>query len=137
MEGLKRWYQYVRVEQDGLKQYEPALCIAPKIMRSGKKNAYVITLGAAYKYFMDDAKSIDYMKKACEFIWELFDMGSVLHPRQYARLAMFMQDGLVDLVKMPPKEMENKVVGEVEVTTPEGKHILNLTDDFFVNPDGG
>ena len=126
---LKRWYQYVRTEEDGQKSYEPALCIAPKRNRGdGNKNAFVVTLGAAYKYCMDDKRSKDYTSRAVQYMWDLFDMGPVMSPKKMAEYASFIQDGLYDLIKMPPKDLSKKVRGEGEMLAEGRRRSFLITD---------
>jgi len=131
MSDLRRWYQYVRVNDDGVKKYEPAMCIAAKRPRASHKNAFIISLGAAYKYLMDDAKSVEYMKKAVQFIHEHLDIGDVVSPQKFAETAWFIQDGLDELVKMPPKLLKKAVVGDGEMSIGGKRTSFDVNDYQF------
>lgn len=104
MSELKRWFQHVRGE--------PAMCLAPTVDRM-KRQAYVICLSAAFKY-----TEPEYMLKQCGVIVDMFDLGGFSSQR-LARIAAFIEDGLDELVAMPPESIfyatKPKVIGEGEL----------------------
>jgi hypothetical protein len=117
MKELKRWYQYVNGE--------PAMCIAPIFVRV-HKNAYVICLSAAHRY-----TEPEYMLRQCVRIVELFDLGTISTQR-LARIAAFIEDGLDELVKMPPEPKEApRVIGEGEALAGGERITFDVLDTMF------
>jgi len=59
---------------------------------------------------------IQVMWDACSMIHNLFDLGELTKPKM-AKIASFIEDGLDELVKMPPQPKKLVEVGEYEIIT--------------------
>lgn len=113
---LRRWYQYVNGE--------PAMCLAPMVARQ-KKNAFVIGLSSAHRY-----TEPLYMLRQCGVIIDLFDLG--WSSKRCADIASFIEDGLDDLVHLPPPEREgSEVIGEGSLMIGDTKMGFEVTADDY------
>lgn len=115
--GLMRSLAYVKGE--------PAMILAPIVPRE-KKRAYVICLSAAWQY-----REPAYMLNQCMLITDIFGLG--LHSSQFlAQIASFIEDGLDDLVMMPPPEEPAKIIGEGTMSIDGYKPTsFEITDGVF------
>ena len=123
MSELYRHYDYVKDE--------PVMIIS----KMGSKRAFAIALNAAWKYRVERKQpvygeggevlvyddqvipsdevtkmQVFTMAKACRTICDMF--GLLVCPQKYAEIASFIEDGIEDLLMMPPKETQHKIVGE-------------------------
>lgn len=113
-----RWFEYVN--------NEPAMVLAPIVPRA-QKRAYVICLSAAWQY-----REPAYMLNQCMLITDIFGLG--LHSSQFlAQIASFIEDGLDDLVMMPPPPEEPaRVIGEGTMSIDGNKpKSFEITDGVF------
>lgn len=119
--GLHRRFAYVSVTGNSADE-EPAMIIDRP--RADKKTAAVIPLSCAYKYSPeDDGEIVDTYIAVANIAVTLGLINSLRMPVMYdneekrimSRLAMYVADGIDELIKMPPVQRQKKIVGQGEV----------------------
>lgn len=111
--NLRREYHHIKQFRAGELQpeYEPTIVL---FLEGRLGRSAMIPLEAAWKYNEPDgteAKEAALMQ--CIGIAQ--HLGIDTNPRSLAQLAMFIQDGLDDLINMPPYKEETRIVGEAEL----------------------
>jgi hypothetical protein len=97
--------------EDGtVEDAEPCICIIPTRGKLGHFRPAVIALSAAYKYDIPEVLA----NNSREFAKTL---GLGDRPNTVFKIATLIHDHLLDLIKMPPKPVENVVVGADAVIT--------------------
>lgn len=102
---------------------EPAMVL----YRPGVKGkCAIIPLSCAYKY--DEPSSRQEMTGVFHSAMGIAKaLDYPLNSQSVARIVMTIQDGLDDLVMMPPRRLEKKVIGEGCVTMDGKKHNFEVT----------
>lgn len=95
----------------GTEEYEPAIVLLPAYRHA---KPCIIALSAAFKY--DDPRYLAHSARAFGKILGLTDDLATT-----AKLADLIHESLTDLLKIPPMPTTEKVVGEVEVQTADGR----------------
>lgn len=95
----------------GTDEIEPAIVLRPA---NRPAKPCVIALSAAFKY--DDPR---YLAQAARAFGQVMGLSDDIATT--ARLADLIYDSLPDLLKIPPAPTTEKVVGEVEVETSDGR----------------
>lgn len=102
---------------------EPAMVL---YRPSVKGKCAIIPLSCAYKYDEPTTRA----EKAGVFHASMAIAKALDYPltgQSAAQIAMTIQDGLDELVRMPPKRLEKKVIGEGCVTCDGKKHSFEVT----------
>jgi hypothetical protein len=100
---------------------EPAMILSPK---GPAKKAFVICLSAAHKYDESEYLVAGAMKAVRV-------LGLTEDKQTAYRVSMDIEDGLDDLVKMPPeKPKEAKVIGDGSAKFGEQEFNFDIKDDF-------
>lgn len=103
---------------------EPCIVLVPtyRILAPGHAKPCVIALSSAYKY-ADDR----YLMDAAMNIAEILGLGQ----SAAFKIATVINDGLLELIKMPPKPVERQVVvADAFVTEENGKrHHFEMVED--------
>lgn len=105
-------YTWFGAEAD---EREPCIVLVPtfRILAAGNYKPCVIALSSAYKY-ADDA----YLMQSALNIAEILGLGA----SAAFKVASIINEGLLDLIKMPPKPVEQQiVVADAFVTNESGK----------------
>lgn len=69
------------------------------------------------------------MKITCEQVFNLFDLGEPT-PRKMAQLAWLIEDGIDEMIKLPPPPISREQVGEGTVTVGSQKHNIKIHNDW-------
>ena len=79
--------------------------------------SFAIPLNDAWLYSEEHNPEgfIQNMATVCSFLCDLFDLG-LPTPRRMAELATIIQEGLDELVKMPPEPTKRVTIGEVTIS---------------------
>ena len=103
---------------------EPCICLVPtyRILAPGHAKPCVIALSSAYKYAEDR-----YLMESALSIAEILGLG----PSAAYKVATVINDGLLELITMPPKPVERQVVvADAIVTDERGKqHHFEMVED--------
>lgn len=109
------------VAELGYWKKKPAICIKAKYPREGNHDKrYLIPLDQIWLFSEDHYEQVaDHLPPDYESfmfakgldLYELFDLG-VPDSRKLAEVAWLIQDSIDQLMKMPPPEVQRKVVGE-------------------------
>lgn len=108
--NLRREYHHVKQFRAGELQpeYEPTMVL---FLEGRLGRSAMIPLEAAFKY--DEPEGTDAKEAALvQCLGIARHLGIDTNPASLAQLAMFIQDGLDDLINMPPYQEETRVVGE-------------------------
>lgn len=104
---------------------EPCIVLVPtyRILAGNGYKPCVIALSSAYKYADDK-----YLVEASLGIAEILGLG----PSATYRISTIINEGLLDLIKMPPKPVEQQiVVADAFVTNESGKRQhFEMTEDL-------
>ena len=105
-------------------EIEPCIVLLPtyRILAPGHTKPCVIGLSSAYKYNDDQ-----YLMQSALHIAEILGVGQ----SSAYKVAKIINDGLLDLIKMPPKPVEQRiVVADAFVTNESGqKKHFEITED--------
>jgi hypothetical protein len=104
---------------------KPAMVLLASVPRSANKDKrYLIKMDEAWMYSEDFYEQVtpkmpptfeSFMMHKSLDLYELFDLGKP-NSRQLAEVVWTIQDGIDQLVKMPPTKPRKKVVGEAKMT---------------------
>jgi len=111
---LRREFHHVKQYRAGEldPEYEPTMVLFLE-GRLGK--SAMIPLASAYKYDEPDGTEAQEAALA-QCIGIARHLGIDTGPRSLAQLAMFIQDGLDELINMPPYREATRTVGEMELS---------------------
>ena len=85
-------------------EYEPVLCIEPKVKRDGHKSNFAIRVEDLWLYTPDKNPNFDkWMYYVVSKIYEMFNLGRVISSQRMAEVATEIEDGIEDLLKAPPE----------------------------------
>lgn len=125
------------VSELGYWDKKPAIALKAKYPRaSNKDKRYMIPLNQIWLFSEDHYEQVaehlppdyeSFMLAKCLDLYELFDLG---HPssRQLAEVAWLIQDSIDQLMKMPPLEIQRKVVAEAQGTINGEKFTTEVTE---------
>lgn len=104
---------------------KPAMVLLASTPRSAnKEKRYLIKMDEIWLYSEEHYEPVtekmprtfeSFMMHKCLDLYELFDLGSP-NSRQLAEVAWTIQDGIDQLVRMPPTEPRKQVIGEAKMT---------------------
>jgi len=93
------------------KQYGRAFSSMPRAVSS-----YAIRLEDVWQFSQDhNPNFITHMGNVCTFLCDLFSLG-LITPRKMAEIATVIEEGIDDLVKMPPQATKQVCTGEIKMT---------------------
>lgn len=113
------------VAEIGYWEKKPAIILKARRPRaSNRDKRYVIMLDQIWIYSEDHYDKLhagmpetyeSYMLHKCFDLYELFDLG-IPDSRKMAQVAWLIQDSIDQLLKVPPYEQKERVLGEAELT---------------------
>lgn len=85
-------------------EYEPVLCIEPKVKREGHKSNFAIRVEDLWMYTPDKNPNFDkWMYFVVSKIYEMFNLGTIITSQRMAEVATEIEDGIEELLKAPPE----------------------------------
>lgn len=111
--NLRREYHHIKQFRAGEldPEYEPTMVL---FLEGRLGRSAMIPLESAWKY--NEPEGTEAKEAALmQCVGIARHLGIDTNPRSLAQLAMFIQDGLDDLINMPPYKEESRIIGEAEL----------------------